>query len=429
MSWRGGRVSIAVLLALAAPLGCSGSERPAPPVERTVVDGVEVVTSHRPAWAPDEGWRLAPEPEVAIGDDEEDPRYLFGDVIGAVRLSDGTIVVGDAQTEELRYFGSAGDNVRVVGSGGEGPGQFNRLAEVHRCGRGTVYARDLGRDELNVFDASGRFVERHPFEENAGVSVYVGLSCNEEGQLLAMDWGDEFGGESRQGHYRTTVHIWLLDPQGHVLHDFGPFPGVDRLGLSLGSIPHPLGKTPAKALGEGHAYIGTADEFEIEVRSLEGELVRGVRRSVEPGAITGDHIERHLEFAARDDSRDAEELSRYGFDAENSPATFPAYSRFLLDTSGHLWVENYRMPWEEAELRRWSVFDPEGVWLGDVEVPPTFEITDIGDDHVLGVFRDELEQESVRLYPLSRAADPSRSGPPLAGAIETERVLRHRAPQ
>lgn len=50
----------------------------------------------------------------------------------------------------------------------------------------------------------------------------------------------------------------------------------------------------------------------------------------------------------------------------------------------------------------WSVFSPEGVWLGDLRMPPDFHALEIGDDYILGRFTGDLEQESVRLYALER---------------------------
>ena len=82
------------------------------------------------------------------------------------------------------------------------------------------------------------------------------------------------------------------------------------------------------------------------------------------------------------------------------PESYPAYSRFLIGARGSLWVENYQ-PFGRGE-HLWSVFAADGVWLGEVEVPPTFQITDIGEDYVLGVFLDELDEQSIRMYGLSR---------------------------
>jgi len=48
------------------------------------------------------------------------------------------------------------------------------------------------------------------------------------------------------------------------------------------------------------------------------------------------------------------------------------------------------------------VVDLEGGILGPVELPEGFRPTDIGEDYVLGIIRDDLDVEQVRMYPLHR---------------------------
>jgi hypothetical protein len=55
-----------------------------------------------------------------------------------------------------------------------------------------------------------------------------------------------------------------------------------------------------------------------------------------------------------------------------------------------------------AEPSSWSVFDPEGVWLGDVELPAGFAPIEIGADYVLGFGRDADENQQVWQLRLER---------------------------
>jgi hypothetical protein len=48
------------------------------------------------------------------------------------------------------------------------------------------------------------------------------------------------------------------------------------------------------------------------------------------------------------------------------------------------------------------VFSDEGVLLGTVAIPPDLSIMEIGQDYVLGVWRDPLDVEFVHLYSLQR---------------------------
>jgi hypothetical protein len=49
-----------------------------------------------------------------------------------------------------------------------------------------------------------------------------------------------------------------------------------------------------------------------------------------------------------------------------------------------------------------QVFDRDGLLIGRVEGPEGFEITDSGPDYILGVAKDDLDVERVRLYRLER---------------------------
>jgi sugar lactone lactonase YvrE len=82
------------------------------------------------------------------------------------------------------------------------------------------------------------------------------------------------------------------------------------------------------------------------------------------------------------------------------PATMPAYGSFLIDAEGNLWVEEYRIRGEQPS---WAVFNPDGRFLGTVDVPADGEIFEIGSDYVLGVWLDEADVEQVKSYGLEKS--------------------------
>jgi len=386
-----------------------------PSVQRFEEDGVVVVSSERPAWAEGEQWRLTPEPTLVIGENTDDPRYLFGALyegrflgvgngLGPFRLPDGGIVAGDALTVELRFFDSGGELLRTTIGPGEGPQELTRLNQLHHCIPGTLFAIDGGLDLLAVIDDKGEFRDRYFFEDNAGTSMYTPLACNRSGQLLGMDWGRELSDPTTRafGSYRSRAHIWLLDQEGFVIRDLGEFPGVDRIGTEGGSGPHPFGKTTQRALAEDRVFIGTADEFEVQVWSFDAVLLERWRRPTGDRTVRQGDLDAYVEEDP--ESELAEEIRYYERTMPELPLpeNYPAYSRFLIGARGSLWVENYR-PFDRGD-HLWSVFAPDGVWLGEVEVPATFQITDIGEDYVLGVFLDELDEQSIRMYGLRRGA-------------------------
>ena len=153
-------------------------------------------------------------------------------------------------------------------------------------------------------------------------------------------------------------------------------------------------------LGTDRVYIGTADDFEIEAWAFDGTLLRRVRRPFDDAAITQADFDRYVELETATRQRDRVEEFRRRANAMPLPDTFPAYESFVLDADENLWVQHFPRPDEAHSM--WSVFDPTGVWLGDLAVPAGLRVSEIGTDYVLGIHRDELGDESIRRYALGR---------------------------
>ena len=95
-------------------------------------------------------------------------------------------------------------------------------------------------------------------------------------------------------------------------------------------------------------------------------------------------------------------------------STLPVLHSLHLDAVGNLWVEPYSLP--GADVAPFQVYTPDGTWLGTVAMPPGLSLEagglrtgtgsksafEIGDDYILGVWRDELDVEYVRLYALEK---------------------------
>ena len=87
--------------------------------------------------------------------------------------------------------------------------------------------------------------------------------------------------------------------------------------------------------------------------------------------------------------------------------TLPVLRSLHVDAAGNLRVERYFGP--GVEPSPFEVYAPDGTWLGSVSMPPGLDRgaraprLEIGDDHVLGVWRDAQGVEYVRLYRLDKS--------------------------
>ena len=137
--------------------GCGSGGRVAPPSSRDSA-GVTIVESSGPVWGSEGKWRVEPKAFLDIGSADGDEPYLFNYVETALRLGDGTIVVANAGSGELRFFDSAGRHIRSVGRLGSGPGEFGQSSvHIWRAPNGDIVAEDAGNRRVNIFDSAQAF--------------------------------------------------------------------------------------------------------------------------------------------------------------------------------------------------------------------------------------------------------------------------------
>ena len=101
---------------------------------------------------------LADEPLVRVGMLDGPVEHLFGNITGAVRLEDGSVVVGDEQSREVRMFDARGRHVWTSGREGEGPGDYQGLWLLRRCQGATVTVYDWQLKRITELDSEGRVI-------------------------------------------------------------------------------------------------------------------------------------------------------------------------------------------------------------------------------------------------------------------------------
>src|SRR5690606_36250403 len=147
-------------------------------------------------------------------------------------------------------------------------------------------------------------------------------------------------------------------------------------------------------------YIGSPVDSQLGRYAADGTLECLFRRPNAVVAVTPEDIRRYraelLEAMEMEFRQDFASM----MDAMPYPETFPAYQQLATDPAGNLWVEEYRRPGDDQP--RWTVFDPSGQMLGTVDMPSGFTSVEIGNDYVLGIWKDEFDVEHVRLYGLTK---------------------------
>jgi streptogramin lyase len=152
-------------------------------------------------------------------------------------------------------------------------------------------------------------------------------------------------------------------------------------------------------------YYGSSDTYQIEVYASAGVLERIVRLAIPNPPLTSDEI-RAYEDERRENLTRTSPQFRELYQSVELPDTKPAHGELLVDATGNLWVAEYRRRREDQSI--WRVFDPTGQYLGVVETPEGGRIFQIGDDYLLGMWRDDLDVEQVRLFTVEKPDAGSR---------------------
>jgi hypothetical protein len=392
---------------LGAVLAACGAEAEGGAGAVTVRDssGIEIVESRGDGWEDDEGWRLSAQPLLEIGVAEGSPEYLFDRVTGARRLADGRIVVADAGTAELHFYGEDGRHQRSVGGRGDGPGEFQNISWLGLFPGDSLIAHDLFGRRSSIFSSAGEFGRTLTFHPVDGGSPPNILAAFSDGTLLGglttAVRGDQLSSGMRRSEARFAR---FAGSDGTLLDSIAVLPGREsHLLVDGGSImvttPLLAPESFVAAAGD-RVLLGYSGSSEMQLRAADGTLLRLIRRLREPVPVTAADLERLTEERLGN-------MPDEGIRARMSdimgqmpaPQVRPAFADLRADDAGNLWVRE-SVILDEPKI--WTVFDDDGRLLGPIELPDGFRPLHIGHDFVLGVASDELDVQRIRVYRLEK---------------------------
>lgn len=339
----------AVLVLLAA-----SCQEPPPTVLPTVSthDSAGVTIVENTGEAPRLPWRVSREPVLALGDGAHGPDDEFGMVLGTVRLPEGTIVVAENWTAELRYFDARGHSIRTAGGHGRGPGEFNALDHLAVLPPDTVAAYDYTQRRVSLFTATGEFARsfRSPAEPAPNTTYAVGGAF--DARRLWFLPGGTGARPGTRGVFRVTGPNLLVDVDRLAVDTVGEEYGVDYAGGAY-AMPLQFGRRTASDVRDGRLYITDGGAFDVRVYDDAG-LRTIIRRDLPPRPVTQADIQALIDFHVEQARQAGNEPGlvvpqavrvrrvRAAFDDHPFPHRMPAIGDLVLDASGYLWVAHYR---------------------------------------------------------------------------------------
>ncbi len=391
------------LVVLALFTGCDSAHSVLDGYQVADSAGIQIIESTVPVWNSNDV-RIEADPLVRIGREEAGP-YQFAFVASGALLRDGRIVVSDVGAQEIRAFDSSGIHLSTYGGPGEGPGEFRGLGSVFEGTVDSIAAFDgrLRRTTVVSLATGGHRTIQNQIEGNYEVFGLV-----PDGPFLLFSPGGAFQPDLAPGLQWVTTKIVSMDRDSGSSRVIGELADRWRNVATDGNAPMPQPLMYAiQAATESGFYWGTPDRYEIRKYDLEGRVRRIIRRPVEAKPVEPSMIEQLMEIeldrVRQFQGDDAVAAARARFESQEFGDLTPLFMTAFVDDEKRLWVGSSEWPLGRFATD-WSIFSPEGRWLGEIQAPEGLRILDVSGDAVLGVWHDQLDVPYVQVHRLVGAA-------------------------
>lgn len=365
------------------------------------------------------GW-VAQAPTVEIGSDPSDIPTALYRVQAVRRLSDGRIAVANSGTNEIRFFGSDGGYLATFGRRGSGPDEFQNLSDVYRVDGDTLLAFDGFPTRILAIAPDGDFVETLTIQRDAAGPLAFERAVGAIGHtILLLGWRppDETAFDGPAGSFRPQIELRAFDvrsgQQTRLTDVLGPETGYVSLPRGTARLVLPFGKWTSVMAGPHGIVVGDNGGSDLLMYDWDGQLARTIPLILSPAETSSREVDAYLERRF-DENPNWSPAQRAEMESVLEdlplPERMPGFSRVIMDAVGHFWIELFD-PGEGA-VSHFAIADPSGVLQGCVALPPGLsrgpdpmvsgDVMEIGESYLLGVWRDSLDVETVRLYQLDR---------------------------
>ncbi len=376
--------------------------------------GVRIVSN--PAWpgADNPVVQLSDEPTLVIGGNTGGrAEEQFSYISGLFRLSDGSIAVANAGSFEVRLFDSSGKFIRSMGRAGSGPGEFQSLYGIYRLPRDSIAAFDTQLQSMTVFAPDGRVgrtfsVTGSPAGSRVTPAGVLGTGRDANWLMLFAP----NSGMLERGQARMQLFLARYDQKGALRDTIARLPGFEVFVHDAGKgrvVPTVLyGWGVAVATADDGFLVAASNLFEINRYTPDGRIESITRHAVKPRTVSAQDIaDARAAQLLLFRSPEQKALLREAHIHMPVPLNMPAIGSTLagrapwivVNESGGFWVLNFQAPSDKRAV--WSIFDRGGRMHGNISLPESFALYEVGKDYILGVRKDSLEVEQVLIYGLS----------------------------
>ena len=364
--------------------------------------------------------------EMSIGVADGNEVYIIGQVSDLALGRDGSLFVFDGQARVVRQYDANGKFIRQVGRSGAGPGEYRSISGLATLTDGRLLIWDTANWRVNIYAPDGDFSTQ--WTTPSGMS---GGGTAQYSRALMVDTAGRVVMRkqvflARQlGNHPT---IWLRYRADGTFIDTVRAPTVDqpepmtaRNGNVGTSLPVPfLPIRLASMSSTGNLIAGYPSRYAFEIHQADGRIV-SVRRDVR-----AEPVSRSERSAARSnvEERMRQTDPNWSWSGPDIPSNKPLYHGLVTGLDGRIWVlltpdvrtgpgvlgsvgiggggnVPGRSPSGAAEPPKaslYDVFEPDGAYLGQVQVPAGAYAMVLRGDQVWGVFQGDDDVPRIKRY-------------------------------
>jgi hypothetical protein len=339
---------------------------------------------------PAQDWTVSPEP-VFVAGGEADAEPLFR-INGVVRVDNGYLVA-NASAGEVRLYGEDGLLINTIGGEGSGPGEFLALRIAGRLAADSiVIADDVNRRISIICD---------------GERICDGWALPPAGNPIGIVGNRVLLGETVQDMSTDRVsydrhRFFKAERRGIVLDTLFELDSAPRIARRIDgrliSTPMPFSRPASMTVVPEGIAMTNGPNASILVVDTTGALAADIGLPIDVIDVSREEFDAEIErrLGSLQGLR-REAFAEYYSDMPRVESRTPI-QRILADRLGLIWVELEG----GGAVQEWLVVDARGRIHARVTTPADLLVTEIGEDYIVGLWRDEFEVEFVHAYRLER---------------------------
>lgn len=321
---------------------------------------------------------------LQVDENVEDPFGYLGEL---TTDSEGKIYVTDTQLRSVTIYSPDGNLIQTIGQEGKGPGEFltiNNLTVDPQVQ--TIWVYDASQLRVSSFspraDATWKYNAQFSIETDSGYPVQVQVT-NDRFVIYSMRTARDVDPQ------RTEISLESAGiEEGIITKEILTYSESEVVVQETGEefiLIHiiPFGwRTHGIVEQSGRIYIGKSDSLRVQVFDLDGQKLNEIKNRIHYQPITGQDIK---EYGASPDDPTYQLI----------PDHHPAFIDLQIDGMERPWFNLGEL---EDDENTWVVLDDSGSFVSAVKLPRKFNVHQIRDQNIYGVYQDEIGQQSVRVY-------------------------------